>query len=55
MKNLHVEVNDDFPSAKVQAFKDLCLVEGDYKVKSGTGKKDNEVKWKSTGLMGSNG
>ncbi len=33
MKHTGQEVNQDYPSAKIQAFKELCMDEGDYKLK----------------------
>ena len=41
MKHTSVEVNDDFLSAKIVAFKELCMTEGDYKLKTGS---DDETK-----------
>ena len=34
MKHTGQEVGVDYPSAKIQAFKELCLKEGDYQVKT---------------------
>ena len=34
MKHTGQEVGKDYPSAKIQAFKELCLKEGDYKMKT---------------------
>lgn len=44
MKHTGQEVNDDYPTAKIQVFKDLCMVEGDYKLKDGKDKDKGQDK-----------
>lgn len=53
MKNTGQEVNDDYPSAKITAFKKLCFDEGDYKMKDDKQKnKDrNKKRMNDRGLL----
>lgn len=46
MKHTGQEIGIDYPSSKVQAFKELCLKEGDYQVKEQDKTENEEQKLK---------
>jgi hypothetical protein len=46
MKHTGQDIGVDYPSAKIQAFKSLCLKEGDYQVKEQDKTEDKEQNMK---------
>ncbi len=53
MQETGVEVNEHFPSAKIQAFKTLCVKDGKYKMKEEVdSEKRKKPTFKKKGLIG---